>query len=342
MPRVLAAALWKRLAQGQIDPCYFFFGEETYLIQEYTTSLMAQILGTGPRDFNCDVFNVDNDTLEDALSIARTLPMMATHRVVVLHRLHQLRKADWPQLERYLEQPSASTALICSSSVNDPKKCPPGLWQRAVSVECHRLEGAKLHDWVSHTVAERGYRIAPAALQVLLHEQQPDLQILQQEIDKLCTYVGETPEITLDDVQDVTPTSRLQSIFALSDALGTRQVGPAFVVVERLLNQGEPPLLILSMMVRHVRLLWSVKQETQQHHDAPHMAKTLGLPLAVCRQLVSQSRQFSLEHLRQLYSAALEADLTFKTSNKPPRAILEELILRVCERGTRLGAPPVH
>jgi len=127
----------------------------------------------------------------------------------------------------------------------------------------------------------------------------------------------------------------LQSIFALSDALGTRQIGPAFIVVERLLNQGEPPLVILSMMVRHIRLLWSVKQLGQQH-DASHMAKTLGLPLAVCRQLVTQSRHFSLEHLRQLYAAALEADVTFKTSNKPPRAILEELILHICGRGTTL------
>jgi DNA polymerase III subunit delta len=336
MPRILAAALWKRLAQGQIDPCYLFFGEETYLIQEYTTTLIEHILDTAPHDFNCDVFSVDNDTLEDALSIARTLPMMATHRVVVLHGLHQLRKVDWPQLERYLEQPSTSTALICSGSVSDQKKYPSCLWQHAVTVECSRLEGPKLHDWATHTVVQWGYRITPEALQVLLHEQQPDLQIIRQEIEKLCTYVGEASEITLDDVQEVTHTSRLQSIFALSDALGTRQIGPAFIVVERLLNQGEPPLVILSMMVRHVRLLWSVKHLEQQRHNASHMAKTLGLPLAVCRQLVTQSRHFSLAHLRQLYAAALEADLTFKTSNKPPRAILEELILHVCGRGTKL------
>src|SRR5262245_55135496 len=99
MPRVLAAALWKRLAQGQIEPCYVFFGEETYLVQEYTTTLIERILGTAPRDFNCDVFNVEHDALEEALSIARTLPMMATHRVVVVHSLQQLRKADWPLLE---------------------------------------------------------------------------------------------------------------------------------------------------------------------------------------------------------------------------------------------------
>jgi len=337
MPRVLAAALWKRLAQGQIDPCYFFFGEETYLIQEYSTTLMKRILGTAPRDFNCDVFSVDSDTLENALSIARTLPMMATHRVVVLHGLQQLRKADWPPLERYLEHPSTSTALICSSSVSDAKKFPSFLWQHTVTVECNRFEGPKLHDWVTHTVAQRGYRITPEALQVLLYEQEPDLQTIKQEIEKLCTYAGDTLEITLDDVQEVTHTSRLQSIFALSDALGTRQIGPAFTVVDRLLNQGEPPLVILSMMIRHVRLLWSVKQLGQQRHDTAHMAKMLGLPLAVCRQLVTQSQYLSTAHLRQLYAAALEADVTFKTSNKPPQAILEELILHVCARGARLA-----
>ncbi len=336
MSRILAAALWKRLAQGHVDPCYLFFGEETYLVQEYTTMLIERILGAAPRDFNCDVCSVDNDALEDALSIARTLPMMATHRVVVLHGLQQLRKADWAPLEHYLEHPSVSTALICSSSASDPKKLPPRLWQSAVAVECSRLEGPKLSDWVRHTVTQRGYRMTPEALQGLLHEQEPDLQTIRQEIAKLCTYVGERQEITLDDVQEVTQTSRLQSIFALSDALGARQIGPAFTVVERLLNQGEPPLVILSMMVRHVRLLWSVRQLGQQRHDMPQMAKTLGLPLAVCRQLSAQSQHFAVEHLRQLYIAALEADLAFKTSNKPPRAILEELILHVCVRGARL------
>jgi DNA polymerase-3 subunit delta len=336
MPRVLAAALWKRVAQGQIEPCYLFFGEETYLIQEYTTTLRERILGTAPRDFNYDVFSAEHDLLEDVLSIARTLPMMATYRVVVFHSVPQLRKADWPQLEHYLTQPSVSTALICSGSTSDAKKFPPRLWQQAVAVECGRLAGPKLHDWVTHLVRQRGARITPEALQVLLQEQEPDLQTIGQEIDKLCTYVGEGQEITLADVQEVTHTSRLQSIFALSDALSTRQIGPAFTVIERLLNQGEPPLVILSMMVRHVRLLWSVKQLGQQRQDIPAIAKALSLPQAVCRQLHAQSQHFSTGHLRQLYAAALEADLAFKTSNKPPQAILEEVILHVCGQGSRL------
>lgn len=329
MPRVTASALWQRLTQDQVDPCYFFFGEETYLIQEYTTTLCNHLLGSAPRDFNYDVFSMEQASIEEALSVACTLPLLAQRRVVVLHGLHQLRKTDWPHLERYLEQPSASTALIGSSASGDAKKLPSGVWQHTVAVECARLEGAKLQNWSADCIARRGYRITTEALQSLLHEQQPDLQTLRQEIDKLCTYVGDVQAITLEDVQEVTQTSRLQSIFALSDALGMRQLGQALLAIERLLNQGEPPLVIFSMIVRHVRLLWSVQQLRQSHQEVPHLAKVLGVPAPVCRQLITQCRQFSVEQLRTLYTAALEADRIFKTSNKPPRAILEELILQM-------------
>jgi DNA polymerase-3 subunit delta len=97
-----------------------------------------------------------------------------------------------------------------------------------------------------------------------------------------------------------------------------------------LLNQGEPPLVVLSLLIRHLRLLWSVYQLTRQRREVPQMARTLGLPLEVCRRLVTQSRLFPPERLQQLYTAALEADLAFKSSPKPPGAILEDLILALC------------
>lgn len=335
MPRITVSALWKRLAQGQIDPCYCFFGEETYLIQEYTTTLCQQLLGAAPRDFNYDVFSVEQASLEDVLSIANTLPLMAERRVVVLHGLQQLRKTDWPLLERYLTHPSLSTALVGSSASSDVKKLPSGVWQHMVAVECARLEGTKLQYWLTDRIEQSGYRITSEALQVLLHEQQPDLQTILQEVEKLCTYVGERQDITLEDVQEVTQTSRQQSIFALSDALSVGQLGQALALIERLLNQGEPPLVIFSMIMRHVRLLWSVRQLGQTQQDVPRLAKAIGVPVHVCRQLVAQCRQFSLAQLRTLYASTLEADLTFKTSNKPPRSILEELILQVCEKGSK-------
>ncbi|MGQ4806834.1 putative protein YqeN [Candidatus Entotheonellaceae bacterium PAL068K] len=332
MPCVPATKVLKRLAAGQVDPLYLLVGAETYLMQDYISAYIEHILQPASRDFNCDVFNADRDTLPEALSVACMLPVMAPHRVVVLHSIHQLRKAELQQLEAYAAHPSEGTALICSSVDSNSLTYLTQFCQRAQVVECKPLKSGQRRAWVIRMVEQQGYTITPEAVQGFLEEQDNDLWSLAQEINKLCTYVGEAKQIRLTDVQAVGHASHLHSMFALSDAMGARQIVQALSVIDSLLQQGEPPLVIFSMMVRHVRLLWSIRQLVEQRSHASSIAKTLRLPQPVCRQLVAQSRLYTTERLRQLYIATIEADLAFKTSNKPPKAILERLVLDICSR----------
>ena len=331
MPRLAIADLWQRLDQGTTDPFYLFFGQEAYLVREYTEALTSRVLAAAPRDFNFDRFAMtDRDSLADALGMARTLPVMASYRVVVVQELQELRKADWKLLEAYVTSPSESTALIATSRDGEPKKFPDFVWKHATAVACAPLEGGNLRGWVARAVTEAGYRITDEAIRGLLQDHDPDLRILEREIEKLCTYVGEPGEVSLEDVQAVGQASRQHSLFALSDALGGRQPGPALLEIDHLLNQGEPPLVVMSMIVRHFRLLWTIKQLVGRGQDRYGIGKTLRLPPNVCRALMAQSGSFSAERLQELYGVAVEADLTFKSTNKPPRAILEGLILQLC------------
>jgi len=330
MPAQSIRQVIRRLEQHQIDPLYMLFGEEAYLRQEYLATLSQRLLEGAPRDFNFDVFQADGDSLIEALSLARTLPMMASCRVVVLQGIQQLRKADVQRLEQYAEAPSESTALICTSTDPEIKKVPRSLQQNAITIACKRLNSDQLHDWVVRTAGRQQARISEAAVEAFLQDQDNDLFLLSRELDKLCTYAGPEGDIEPADVYAVCYASRQQSIFALSDALGSRQVPQAFRVLEQLLQQGEAPLLVFSMIVRHLRLLWSIKILTQQRQDVGPIAKTLGLPVHVCRQMMAHSRQMSSAHIQRLYQTAVEADLTFKSSNKPPQAVLERLVLALC------------
>lgn len=330
MPQISVTKLMQRVDDGQVDPLYVFYGDESYLIHEYILACVNRILATAPRDFNYDVFEANSDTLTEALGIARTLPMMAQHRVVVLHGVHQLRKPDLEHLDDYATQPSESTAVICSSADNDLKKLPGGFRQRAMAIECKHLEGAKLRAWVVKVVKQQGYTITPDAVRTFVQEQQGDLQTMKGELEKLCTYAGDTEQIGQAEVEAVCQASYMHSIFKLSDAIGARQTDQAIALTSALLHQGEPPLVVFSMMVRHLRLLWSIRHLVQQRQDIPDIARTLHLPQRVCRQIATQSRQLPVARLQQLYTAAVEADMTFKTTNKPAKAILEDLILELC------------
>jgi DNA polymerase-3 subunit delta len=330
MPTLSISQALRRLEAGRTDPLYLLFGAETYLTHTYITQLCERILGTAPHDFNFDLFAVDEGTLPEALGIACTLPMMATYRVVVLRGIHQLRKTELPQLEQYASEPCVSTALICTGTERDLKKYPAQLREQAIAIPCNPLEGSALREWVHHTVAAQEYHMTDEAVRALLQEQDNDLRIIAQEIEKLCTYAGTQREIGLAEVQAVCQASRHLSIFALSDALGSQRLPHALTAVEQLLQQGEAPLLIFSMLVRHVRLLWSVQQLLGQRQELGRIAQTLGIPQPVCRRLITQSRQISAARLRHLYTTALEADRTFKTSNKSPQAILEGVIFALC------------
>ena len=330
MPTVSIAKVFQRLASGQIDPLYLFFGDEPYLIQEYTTSCANQILGTAPRDFNYDVFTPTSGHLHETLSLAKTLPIMTSHRVLVCHDIHKLRKGEMHELEAYAASPSETTALICTTESMTPQKAIPQFFRQAVAVECKRLEGSQLRNWASRFIEQQGYRITPQAVHTFLQDQQNDLWTLKRELEKLCTYCGDKREIGLAEIHEICQPIQMHSIFALTNAIGSHQIGQAFSLIDKLMQQGEPPLIIFSMMVRHVRLLWSIKGLGQQGENTSQMAKTLRLPPHVCQQLANQCKLFSTQRLQELYQTIVKADLAFKTTNKAPKAILEDLTLRLC------------
>jgi DNA polymerase-3 subunit delta len=330
MPNLSIAQVMRRLDQDQVDALYLLFGEEAYLQQHYVTAIVGRILKHAPRDFNYDVFDLNQAALEEALSLARTPPLMAPYRVVVLNGIQGLRKADLQHLAQYVEAPLETTALLCCSTEHEAKKVPAVLHQHGLLIACKPLEGTQLRQWVARMTARHNARMTDDAVEGLLRDHDNDLQTLALELDKLCTYVGEGGEISLRDVQEVSGISRHHSLFALSDALGSQQSVQALRIIDRLLQQGEPPLVVFSMIVRHLRLLWSAKQVARQHQDPSRLAQTLGLPRHVCQQLLRHSNQLSTARLQALYALAIEADLTFKTSNKAPQAILESLVLALC------------
>ena len=330
MPSLTMTQVMQRLDQGEVYPLYILFGEESYLRQQYTAAIAEGILKDAPRDFNYDFFEADNAALEEVLSLVRTPPMMASYRVVVLSNIQTLRKADLQHLTQYIQSPLETTALLCCSTEPDIKKVPTLMQQQGVTIACQPYEGTQLRQWVKRTVTRHQAQISDDAIEGLLRDHDHDLQTLALELDKLSTYAGAEGDITLADVQDVSGVSRHHSLFALSDALGTRQSAEALIVIDRLLQQGEPPLVVFSMIVRHLRLLWSTKQMAQRHADPSRLVKALGLPRHVCQQLLRHSSQLSTARLRHLYTLAIDADLAFKTSNKSPQAILESLVLALC------------
>ena len=108
---------------------------------------------------------------------------------------------------------------------------------------------------VRRVTRDLGKQMQPAAQELIGRRAGGDMAMLASELEKLCLYVGERVSIAEDDVRAVFRDMAESWIFDFTSALATRQLARALPLLRGLIRQGEPPLRLLAMIAREVRLL---------------------------------------------------------------------------------------
>jgi len=94
-----------------------FLGDETVGRKRAVDALVAAVFDGGPSSFNLATFSAA-DGAERAVEVAKTVPMMAKHRVVVIGGMESAPVDLLDDLLRYAERPCPSTVMILSGAKN--------------------------------------------------------------------------------------------------------------------------------------------------------------------------------------------------------------------------------
>src|SRR5665213_1039543 len=70
--------------KGKFLPLYFFFGEETFIIDEALEKLRGKVLSDGLSDFNLNIFYAGDSSVDGICDAVETFPMMAQRRLVIV------------------------------------------------------------------------------------------------------------------------------------------------------------------------------------------------------------------------------------------------------------------
>lgn len=100
-----------------------------------------------------------------------------------------------------------------------------------------------------------GKKMTPAAWIALGGKTGFDLRRSMSELDKLISFVGERSTVGKEDVEDAVGKTKEDEIFALTNALGAKNQLAALDALKNLLDQGTHHLIILTMIVREIRLM---------------------------------------------------------------------------------------
>jgi DNA polymerase-3 subunit delta len=319
---------------------YVFHGDDTFSQAERLAGVLARLGDPAMLELNTTRFSglMPFADLQQACS---AMPFLAPVRVVVVNDLFAAKpdRAFMDKLLEFLPQLPESTRLFFLESQVLPAN--HRVLKLAASEKAgyvkrfDRPQGNEVVNWVRQRTAEKGGRFSSRAAHLLAANAGNDLQLLENEVEKLILYKGAEAEVEEADVQLLSPYAAEASIFELVDALGGRDAPRASLLFQQKLAEGADPFYLFTMFVRQFRLLIQVKELAEEGKQASAIAAELRLHPFVANKLLQQSRGFSLPQLGEIYRHLLQIDVGSKTGQTDLLTALYLLIasLSVTEAG---------
>jgi len=206
-------------------PVYLLMGDEPYYIDLLSSFIEKNILDENEKEFNQNIIYA-RDTDEDTIiSYAKSFPMMANHRVVIIKEAQNLSKIE--KFQSYAEKPQKSTILVLChkyKNVDKRKSVVKTITKNGVVFESKKLYDNQLPQWIEGNLKSKGLSIDPKAAHVIAEYLGNDLSKISNELEKLSINVDKNTKITLKEIEENIGISKDFNIFELQKALGSKDV----------------------------------------------------------------------------------------------------------------------
>jgi DNA polymerase III delta subunit len=343
------------ITEDRLLPCYFLYGEETYLAHQFVRQLRDTLISPDARAFNLERFDLENQRWAEIIDLARTVPFFfSPWRIVIVEasegREDKLSSLEESIIKEYFRSPSSKTILVVIFSGNIKKFHP--LVKFFTSLPSHSvllknlkpLKEGGLYSWIDRKLEGLGKSATPEARRRLAEIIGSDLQRIDNELEKLVTFVADRRMIDLDDVNQVCAWVKTFVAWELTDCLEKADYEQALVVLNRFFKEGVAAEYILGITANFFRDLMLAKLWVRENRDKKEIFAELKPRIDVkfkdlysrkFKEFFALVEGFSEDDLSHTVDELRTIDVLIKTSDASAHVLLERFIFDYCGRRNR-------
>ncbi|MGB9474451.1 MAG: DNA polymerase III subunit delta [Candidatus Udaeobacter sp.] len=276
---------------------YAVLGSDEAEVKRVAAELASNLTPPGACDFGLEVIDGTADNAEQAearvraaIEALQTLPFFGDTKVVWLKNINFLgddQKARSAPVQSALEELSelidgglgpGITLLMSATEVDKRRSFYKTLVKRAEVQIFDRLDSSR-SGWeeealelVQQHAKKRKLQFDEDALDLFVLLSGGDTRQIDNELEKIDTFLGKERGVNAKLVRELVPLSRAGVIFELGNALAARDLQLSLKLVQRLLDQGESAIgILLVAIVPTIRNLLLAKELMERYRMArPH------------------------------------------------------------------------
>ena len=359
---------------------YAVLGSDEAEVKRVAAELASNLTPPGAGDFGLEVIdgaadNVDQaeGRVRSAIEALQTLPFFGNTKVVWLKNINFLgddQKARSAAVQSVLEELSqlvdsgfgpGITLLISATDLDKRRSFYKTLVKRAEVQVFERLDSTRggweeeALEMVQQRAKKRKLRFDDDALDLFVLLTGGDTRQIDNELEKIDTFLAKDRGVNIELVRDLVPLSRAGVIFELGNALAARDLQLSLKLVRRLLDQGESAIgILLVAIVPTVRNLLLAKDLMERHRlPRPHspfqfISAINRLPPEATDHLprkkdgsinayalgiaAQQAGRFETTRLIQAMQACLAANVQLVTTQLDHELILTEVVVKLLQQ----------
>jgi DNA polymerase-3 subunit delta len=321
----------RRLEQGDLAPVYLFIGEADLLMEEAWKRLVEKVVPAKARNFNGERWLAKEHPAAEVVTRLSNIPMFGKKQLLMVQQVEAWPKEQHNLLLSYLSRPHPTSCLVMTASKKKgTEKLQSAVEQVGAVVQFSAPSEKEAPRWLQARAQLKSKSITPRAAAFLVELVGVELNRLDSELDKLCVYVGDRAGIDVEDVREVVGVQRTYSVFELLGYVSRQESNKAVKSLRNLILSGEPPLAVLALLARQIRLCWQAKDGAAQGLTPPQLAQKMGVPPFVVKNYTQEASHFTESDLYRIHQAIRKTDLALKSTGTSPEIMLEALVLSLC------------
>jgi len=331
---------------GKLLPLYVVAGEEMLLRDEVVAELRAAALGGGVAAFNEDKFTAGEAGVDKVIAAARTAPMMAPKRFVLVRGAERWDVGDvsaetspFDALAEYAANPVDSTCLVVvASKLDGRRRFVVAARKAGFLVNCEPLDDRSLPSWIAARFRSKGHAIDRDVAELLAALAGPHLSPVDDAVERLSLYVGPGAAVDEDAIAACVARVRTADTWALVDAVRARDLGHAMRTLADAYDPRDHGLPLLGALAWSIRQLARFQAALVDGASQDEAARVAGVYQPYrARELGQKARGVKPREVERWLLVLAETDLALKSSRRPADAILEEMLTRLCRGGGGAG-----
>lgn len=311
---------------GQFKNVYLLYGEEAYLIRQYRDKLKDALTVQGDT-MNVSFFSGKDVNPKELIDLSETMPFFAERRCIFVDGSGFFKKST-EELAAYIEEiPATSCFVFTEQEVDKRGKLYKQVKKCGRAVEFRRQPENVLMQWILGRLNREGKKITRSVMELFLSRTGNDMELIEQELEKLLCYTLEKDVIEGADVEAVCANQVSGKIFEMVDAIAGKQQKRALDLYYDLLMLKEPPMRILFLVTRQFQILMQLKEMTEKGFDYKYMAGKAGVPEFAVRKYIGQARKFTFRQLETAVRDGVRAEEDVKTGKMNDQLSVELFLM---------------